>query len=234
MLFNSRWSKCHFRTAVVEPPPPPPDPIPDPTVFTSNFDIDENPLSESGAWGRNQSNAWTNVRKVGGVAVGTQARDTFDDSYAIKTGDWGANYEIEATIFRHPNLTQTTSAEVELNFRAVDGPTSCRMYEVLLNRQGQLECFRWGGPFDSFTRIVHSGAGEIGRATQTGDKYRGRIVGDLITIWVNDIQIATFNIASIPGIKFVDGNPAIAFFGRPLAGYNPDHYGYTDVKVTKL
>lgn len=208
------------------------EPVIPPTEYRTDFAVDENPISEGGAWARNQANAWSNVRIVNGVAHGTQIADTFDDSYAILQGDWGADYELEAVVFRHPSLNVNFSHEVELNVRAADSATESRCYEILFSHSGQIECFRWGGPFDSFTPLAGSvsGFGTI----NDGDVIRVRIVGELITVWHNDIQRTTFNIASIAGTKFIDGNPEIAMFNRTQQGANPLHYGLKSVVVRKL
>lgn len=40
-------------------------------TFTTTFDGTENPLSENGSWSHNDRD-WTKVRKVNGMAYGTQ------------------------------------------------------------------------------------------------------------------------------------------------------------------
>lgn len=205
--------------------------------YLTDFAADQNPLSEGGVWARNQANFCTNARALGGVALGTQVADITDDSYAILQNaainqSWGANYELECVVFRHPSLNVAASHEIELNVRAADGPDFYRCYEILFSHSGQIECFRWGGPFDTFTTLAGSASG-FGTIND-GDVCRVRIVGDIITAFHNGIQRATFDIAGAGAPKFDDGNPAIAFFTRPQQGGNNSHFGMKSVRVTKL
>ena len=205
--------------------------------YLTDFAADQNPLAEGGAWARNQANFCTNARSLGGVALGTQVADITDDSYAILQDaainqSWGANYELEAVVFRDISLNVAASHEIELNVRAADGPDFYRCYEILFSHSGQIECFRWGGPFNTFAALPGSASG-FG-TIDDGDVCKVVIVGDIITAWHNGIQRATFDIGSIPDAKFTDGNPAIAFFTRPQQGGNNSHFGMKSVRVTKL
>ncbi len=67
------------------PPPPAPPPVPPPApiptrVYSTNFDLTENPISEGGVW-FNTGQLWTPVRTANGLAFGTNgATNTYDDS----------------------------------------------------------------------------------------------------------------------------------------------------------
>src|SRR5882672_2047029 len=85
---------------------------PPPNSYTSNFGIDENPLSEGGKWLQTDATN-TKVKVVGGRAFGTQSGlGAFDDSNAYLTG-FGDNYEVEGTVWVNPGLLGAGNREVE-------------------------------------------------------------------------------------------------------------------------
>lgn len=206
--------------------------------YSTSFDSTENPISESGRWAKNASNAWTVVRTTGGNAVGTQAGNDYDDSYAIFQTDYGADYKLTAIVYRSASIS-AANHEVELNVRFADDADSVRGYEVLLNKDGSVQCFRWNDSFGSFTEITASGTNSMG-SVPDGATFEVRISGDTITMGYHEtggtaVDQCTFDIGSIAGTKYTTGNPAIAFFCRPTGdGSNPDHFGFKSVTVTKL
>jgi hypothetical protein len=212
--------------------------IPSIVTYSTTFPATENPISEGGMWVKNLSNDWAEMRTTGGNAVGTQVDNTFDDSYSILQGDWGVNYELDAVIFRSGSIS-AANHEVELNVRFKDTATTVRGYEVLLNKDGAIQCFRWVdglvGDSGRFTEITaESGTAAVG-AVADGALFKVRIVGNLITVFYQGSQQCTFNISSIGGTKHDDGKPAIAAFCRPsLEGSNPDHYGFKSLTVNRL
>lgn len=209
------------------------------STYTTTFAATENPISESGAWTRNQSNAWTNMRTTGGNAVGTQVDNSFDDSYAIKSGDWGANYKLSAIVFRSGSIS-AANHEVELNVRFLDDADSVRGYEVLLNKDGIIQCFRWNDSFGSFTEVaLASGTDSVG-SVPNGAAYEVQISGNIITVRYDSgggapSQVCTYDVSSIGGSNYSTGNPAIAAFCRPSAeGSNPDHFGFQSLTITRI
>lgn len=205
----------------------------DPSFTTTFSGGDENPVSEAGRWARNQSNAWTNMRVVSGNMVGTQVGNDYDDSYAIAQGDFGADYEINTVVFRHASIS-AANHEVELEFRFLDDADSVRGYEVLLNKDGTIQCFRWNDTFSLFTEITGVGFSNVG-SVPSNALLKGKIVGDIITIYYDGVQQGTFDISSIPGTKYTTGNPGLGAFCRPaLDGSNSLHFGFQSATVTRL
>jgi hypothetical protein len=208
-----------------------------PPTYSTTFAAVENPLSEGGAWARNQANLWTNVKTLAsGVAVGTQVDSAFDDSYAILQGDWGSDYKLTATIFRSASIS-AVNHEVELSVRFLDDADSVRGYEVLLNHEGAFQCFRWNDSFGDFTEVVLTG-NTVG-VVPDGAVFEVQIIGDAIIVRYDaaggtPTQQCTGDIGSIGGPKYTTGNPAIAFFCRPTDGANPEHFGFHSITVTKL
>ena len=89
-----------------------------PGTHSTNFDANENPISEGGRWSNNGQN-WTFVQTANGIAYGTNgAADTYDDSYAYLSG-FGANQQAEAVVYRSATLSGDPH-EVELLLRARD------------------------------------------------------------------------------------------------------------------
>lgn len=205
--------------------------------YFTDFNLTENPISEGGNWSKNGSNAWTVMKTESGVCVGTQIDDSYDDSYASKTGNWDSNYVLDAIIWRSPSIG-AMNHEVELNVRFADDADSVRGYETLLNKDGTLQCFRWNDSFGSFTEIAAVGSPSVG-SVPDGARYRLNILGDLITAqYAADggavSTICTFDIGSISGTKYTTGNPAIGSFCRPSSeGGNPNHFGFRSLLITR-
>lgn len=205
----------------------------DPSFTTLFSGADENPVSELGRWGRNQANAWTNMRVVSGNLVGTQVGNAYDDSYTEAQADFGADYEIDTVVFRHASIS-AANHEIELEFRFIDDADSVRGYEVLLNKDGTIQCFRWNDSFSLFTEIAAVGSTAMGTVAD-GALFKGRIVGDIITVYFGGVQQCTFDIGSIPGAKYTTGQPGLGAFCRPaLDGSNSLHFGFQSATVTRL
>lgn len=206
--------------------------------YSTTFPANETPISEGGRWARNQSNAWTNVKASGGNALGTQVDNSYDDSYAILQGDWGADYKLTATVFRSASIS-AANHEVELNVRFLDDADSVRGYETLLNKDGNIQIFRWDDLFGNFTEITPTGTTSVG-SVPDGASFEVQIVGNTITVRYDSaggtpVTQCTADVTSIGGTNYTTGNPAIAFFCRPsVEGSNPDHFGFKSVTVMRL
>jgi chitodextrinase len=177
--------------------------------YSTNFDLNENPISEGGRW-RRASNAWTDVQTSGGLAFGTNGvTDTYDDSYALLSG-FGADQTLEAVVFTDPDLQPFSTNEVELLLRATDTPTSVRSYECLFEISGRIQLARWNGEFGDFTWLEVNDSGGIGRSLFTGDVIKCTIVGDTIGAYING-ELMGWAVDS----AIATGQPGIGFFIRP-------------------
>jgi hypothetical protein len=201
------------------PPPPPAPPIPPPTppatfVYSTNFDLAENPLSEGGKW-FNTGQLWTKVRTANGLAFGTNgATNTYDDSYAYLSG-FASNQQGEAVVHVDPNLTGAPH-EVELLLRWEDAALSARGYECLFHFDGQVQIMRWNGAFGDFTELSGTGSNTLGRNFVSGDVIKANIIGSTITIYVNGVPLY-----QAVDSTWTTGQPGIGFFKR-TAGANTD------------
>lgn len=214
-------------------------------AYSTSFASDEDPLSDGGNWAQ-AANAWSQMRTISGNAVGSQgvganSGNDFNDSYAILQGDWGADYELDAIVYRSASINGANH-EVELNLRFVDSTTAVRGYEVLLNKSGAIQLFRWENSFGSFSAeyTVTSGTNSTGGDPPNGSRFKVRIVGNVITVYYSSdgstpTQLCTYNITSESGNHWTDGNPAIGQFCRPaLDGSNPANFGFQSITVTRL
>jgi len=124
--------------------------------------------------------------------------------------------------------------EVELQFRFLDDADSVRGYELLLSKDGTIQCFRWDDSFGTFTEITLTGTANVGSVAD-GAEFKARIVGDALTVYFDGNQQCTGDIGSIAGTKYTTGNPAFGFFCRPSGeGANPEHFGFHSISVSRL
>jgi hypothetical protein len=171
--------------------------------YATDFDRDESPISENGAWAHLGLD-WTFVETQDGVAQGTQTGfDNLDDSYAYLSG-FPPDATVSAVVHKD-DLDPTCTYEVELLLRWSDGPHEASGYEGLFSSAGSVQIVRWNGPLGDFTVLD---AGFV-PALDHGDTIGASAEGDLITLSVNGVEIAE---AIDP--TFGDGNPGMGFFLR--------------------
>jgi len=194
--------------------------------YSTNFDLTENPLSEAGTWS-SIATPWKRIRTTGGRAHSTAYTDNYDDAYAILSG-FPPNVQAEATIYK-----ASPGHEVELLFRAAHTSNSVRGYEVLINvNGGGIDIVRWNGPLGSFTPLpIRTYASSP--VLVTGDKIRGRIVGNFIQVWW--IPLST----GIPRLlmdatdnTWTDGQPGIAMYAHSPTVLTD--YGFSDYSVVSI
>ncbi len=213
--------------------------------FFTTFAVDENPISEGGAW-QHLATAWQQVRTQGGhagptvnSAGGASSGPPFDDSYAHLSG-FAADQEVEVTIYKG----DATAGEAEILLRVTDTASSVRCYELLYNIQGSAEIVRWNGPLNDFeenpagTTVYPSPPGAV-----NGDKLRGRIVGNVIEFW---FVPSTGPQAGVPHLlatlddqssrRVTSGQPGMAFFQRANSGEPAGSldYGFADYAARSL
>ncbi len=187
--------------------------------YSTDFLGNENPLSEGGVW-TNVGLDWTKVQKLSGVAQGTlDGNGGYNDSYAHLSG-FAANHTAQATIHLNSALDGSCSHEVELLLRWADAPHNARGYECNLNFQGGCQIVRWNGAIGDFT-VLGGGSTSI----KNGDVLKASIAGNVITMYLNNSQIAR-----VTDSTFSTGDPGIGFFRR-ACGSNAD-FGFTSFSAT--
>jgi hypothetical protein len=199
-------------------------------TYSTNFDLTENPISESGVWHRLSGTVFTDVRTAGGIAFGTNgARDDYDDSYALLSG-FGPDQQAEAVVFRSPSLVSgDITHEVELLLRFSDDATTARGYECLFNYKGDLEIVRWNGTMGDFTplHLTGAGAGSLGRDLMTGDVIKATITGNVIRSYINGALMIEAIDSTYPS-----GQPGISFFTRPAGVSDNPNFGLKSYTVS--
>jgi hypothetical protein len=203
-----------------------------PTSYSTNFDLDENPLSEGGKWLHTDSTL-TMCKVVGGKAFGTQdGSGAFDDSNAYLTG-FGNNYEVEGTVWLNPGLTGPGNREVEILLHWTDdgplrstsfGATHANGYEINVQHAGQyMQLGRFKGALlvqvDNFA------------VPKTGDRFRARIEGQRIRVWWNDVLKIDFTDTDT-SLQVTTGNPGIGFYVD--GGASNTDYGFDSITIKGL
>lgn len=194
-------------------------------AYSSNFDREENPISEAGVW-RRAANNHTNVKTAAGLAFGTNGvTNTYDDSYALLSG-FGPNHSVTAVVQRSTSLNTTVTHEAELLLRFADSTSGARGYECLFAYFGAVQIVRWNGTQGNYT-VLRSTAGNehLGRALVTGDVLKATISGNVISVYINGTLLARATDSA-----YATGQPGIGFFTRP--GGNSAHLALTNITAT--
>jgi hypothetical protein len=190
--------------------------------YSTNFPLDELPISEGGAWSH-VGTSWTFVQTENGYAHGTQTgQGGFDDSYARLSG-FPPDQRACAVIHKS---SPSISGEVEILLRLSDTKTTAKGYECFLHTNGLYAMIvRWNGVYGDFTSIAH--VDEV-TAPQDGDILKATAIGDVITLYLNDEILAQATDSTYP-----TGNPGIGFY-KDEHGGAPTEYGFKSYSATGL
>jgi hypothetical protein len=193
--------------------------------YATTFDRTESPISENGAWTHTGLD-WALVATGSGNAFGTQTgTGGYDDSYAHLSG-FPANQSASGVIHRDATIDASCTHEVEILMRWSDSAHDAHGYECNLAFDGSYaQIVRWNGPFGSFTYI---GSGSVPGGVHDGDMLSATAIGDVITLYVNGVEIAHATDATFP-----TGNPGMAFWRGGACGTRGD-YGFTSYMATPV
>jgi len=213
------------RRAVAEPVTPPSASAGAPRTYTTNFSLTENPISENGNWenGKSVGLDWADAATVPGRAFGLEpGTNGYDDTAALLTGNWGPDQTAQATVYS-VNQNDSIYEEVELRLRSSLSAHIATGYEILFrcskSKDAYAEIVRWNGPLGSFTYLDRHNGAQYGVAT--GDVVKATIAGNVITAYINGVQVAQATDSTYP-----NGHPGIGFFLQGTTGVNHD-YGFT-------
>jgi len=203
------------------PPPSQPSSPSQPTPvqqYSTNFPGTEDPLSEGGAWSNNGLD-WTVVQTANGVAQGTLTGTVgYDDSYARLSG-FTSYQSASAVIHLNSGIDSSCTHEVEILLRCTDAPHSVKCYECNLSFDGTYcEIVRWNGAVGDFTYLAR---GTPHAAPRNGDTFKAVAQGDLIIVYLNDVEVIRASDTSYP-----TGNPGVGFYRGAPCGSNSD-YGFS-------
>lgn len=180
-------------------------------TYTTKFDGSENPLSEGGNWS-NIGLAWTNIRKDGGIAYGTQTGietgdSRYADSYAVLSGfppdqeAWGEAY------IAKPD--SSCNQEVEILLRWTSSPNYTTGYECFArctsDDSSYLVIARWNGPLANYTYLADLHGADYG--LKNGDIIKASAIGNIITVYINGNKKA-----QAEDDTYKTGNPGIGIY----------------------
>jgi hypothetical protein len=183
-------------------------------------------------WLNGQSDGldWADVRTSAGLAYGTESGVTgYDDSTAVLTGPWSPNQMAQAAVHT-VNQNDGIFEEVEIRLRSAVSAHSNTGYEILFRcsttDNAYAQIVRWNGPLGDFTYVAAIGGSQYGVAD--GDVVKATIVGNVITAYINDVQV-------VQGTDdtFATGSPGMGFFLQGTTGVNGD-YGFTSYLAADL
>ena len=194
--------------------------------YSTTFPIDEDPISENGAWSAIAS-PWLRVRSVGGIAKAAAYVTGYNDNYAI-LADFGPDVEITATVYVAGG---PPFGEILLLARMAHTATTLRGYEFLYDGDGNIQLVRWNGGFGDFTPI--GGEGSSPGPLADNDQIRMRVVGDTITAFHRRPPADWVQIGQIADATFADGQPGLGFFVRD-EGQTIDAIGIHEYSATEL
>lgn len=200
--------------------------------YATNFPLAELPVSERGRWdgGRAVGLDWADIETIPGFAFGLESGTSgYDDSTALLTGAWAPNQEAQATV-HSVNPNGKISEEVELRLRSSLSAHSATGYEInfrcLKTKDAYTEIVRWNGPLGSFSYLSHKDGAQFGVAE--GDVVRATIIGNVITAYINGVQVA-----QAADSTFATGRPGMGFYIQGAQGGNRD-YGFTAFKAADI
>jgi hypothetical protein len=199
--------------------------------YTTNFDVAESPISESGAW-HHDGLDWTVVETAGGVASNTQALGVarsgpgqYNDSYAYLSGfppDQQASGVVDLG-----SIDTSCTHEVEILLRWADSAHNARGYECAVAYDGSyVQIARWNGALGDFTFLGSSGS--VPGGLHDGDVVSASIVGDQITVLVNGTMRT-----SARDSMFATGNPGIGFWRGTSGCGSKGDFGFTRYTATQ-
>jgi hypothetical protein len=179
-------------------------------TYTTNFDSDENPISEGGVWSHAGSD-WHYVRTSGGIAYGTQTAGGYSDSYALLSGFQANQTAFGVVHVVRPIPDDGHTHELEMLLRWTDAAHSAKGYECLFDQGGGVQMVRWNGALGDFTVLSPTEYGS-GGPIQDGDTLKASIIGNVITMYVNSVKRAQLTDNSLaagqPGMGFCCGTLA--------------------------
>ena len=203
-------------------------------TYSSNFEHDEDPVSEGGIWinGLKEGIDWadcvvSNGRIHGGptrmnqaekraeqatLGAGTEDADAapegdYDDPTAVIRGEWGTNQYGKGIVVAD-NPTDEWFQEVEIRLRTVIEPNWCRGYEIffraLTDELGYAEIVRWNGKIKDWTSLQKHIGPRYG--VKTGDVVEATAIGKVLKGYINGVEVITAT-----DDVYSDGLPGVGF-----------------------
>jgi hypothetical protein len=202
-------------------------------MYTTMFPLTENPISEGGNWINGQSVGidWHDVSTTPGLAIGHQSGTSYTDGTALLAGSWGPTQTVQAVVHT-VKQSDPCYQEVEIRLRSSLSAHTCTGYEISFKASKTSSAYliivRWNGPLGNFTYLKQYNGAQYGVAD--GDAVKATIVGNVITAYLNGVQVGT----ATDGV-YAAGNPGMGFNletgTSSCIGTNGD-YGFTSLTAT--
>jgi len=196
--------------------------------YTTKFPLTENPIVEGGHWinGGALGVDWHDVSTTPGLAIGHQSGSSYTDGTALLTGTWGPTQTAEAVVHT-VNQKDSCYQEVELRLRSALSAKSCTGYEISFKASKTASAYliivRWNGKLGDFTYLKRYDGAQYG--VKDGDVVKATIVGNVITAYLNGVQVGTATDST-----YTTGSPGMGFNletgDASCVGTNGD-YGFT-------
>ena len=178
-------------------------------TYSTTFPRTENPISEGGNWinGAAVGLDWSNVQTIPGLAFDVSGTG-YRDGTALLAGSWGPDQMAQATV-RCKNPSSGIYQEVELRLRSALSAHVATGYEINArclrgDPASYLYIVRWNGRYGNFTTLTGGTGAQYG--VTDGDVLKASIIGDVITVYVNGVELVTATdtvyAAGSPGMGF--------------------------------
>jgi hypothetical protein len=208
----------------------PQGPLDPPGLYSTTFNLTENPISEGGNWvnGGVTGLDWTNVSTTPGQAIGHETGASFTDGTAVLQGlSWAQDQKATAVVFATAAPIEGCFQEVELRLRTVISPHSITGYEInykfSADSSAYMQIVRWNGPVGDFTALQSFYGQQFG--VNHGDTVVATIVGNVISAYKNGVLQGQATDST-----FTSGSPGIGFnlenAPSGCSGTNPT-YGFS-------
>lgn len=194
--------------------------------YMTDFPLDEDPISEGGAWTA-ISSPWLRIRTGEGLAQADAYVDGYNDNYAHLQG-FGPDVEITATVYV---AGPPPYGEILLLARMADTADSNRGYEYLYDADGSVQLMRWNGGFGDFTPM--GGESFNPGPLQDFDQLRLRVQGNTITAYHRRPPDDWVEVGQTTDDTWADGEPGMGFFVRD-EGQTIEGIGLRDYMVEEI
>jgi hypothetical protein len=196
-------------------------------MYTTDFALKENPISEGGRWidAKSVGLDWGNVYTIPGIAKGTAGPKRFADATALLSGKWGPTQSAEAVVWSNKPFHYP---EVSLRLRSSVSAHDCQGYEISNSLRtddtAYLIIVRWNGPLADFTYLTQLHGKQYG--VKTGDVMKATIVGNVITAYKNGVKEA-----EVTDNTYLTGNPGMGFNEGVNGDYGITRYSASDAPI---
>lgn len=196
---------------------------PPPSSYSTEFDLTENPISESGIWRVGSfTGYYQDPRTSGGTCYGSSTSAEYNDCIAhLAPGKHAVpvNHRVGGRVFYAGGYTPPDSHEIGLYLRMLigmgAGGNKVRGYECLFPYDGtSFQIIRWEGTVNNdlanFSVLTHTNLGGGLNGLAEADLIEAQIIGTQIRCYKNGTEFA-----NVVDTTWSDGNPGMGYFIRP-------------------